>query len=199
MRVVEDGEEAGDRGTSSDRSRKVSASSRNWNWQAETISVSPGPHYFVLTFKNYQKGKNESQWRFPTLIYNQCSKWMSIITFLSTEKYISLSLVFSSGTNIALHFIFQALEKLVANWWLKPQLGKPRWNSSCNRSPSFETFQTLCYPRRPRGSQSGPEKTRDKGFQACVEGSWVPTLIGSFPNRQAHFSAIFVRLTRENA
>ena len=89
-------------------------------------------------------------------------------------------------TDIALHFIFQAFEKLVANWWLKPQLGKPRWNSSCNRSLSLEKFQTLCHPRRPRGSQSGREKRRDKSFQACVEGSWVPTLTGSFPNCQAN-------------
>ena len=90
-------------------------------------------------------------------------------------------------TNIALHFIFQAFEKLVVlNFELKPQLGKPRWNSPCNWPLSLETFQTLCHPRRPRDSQSGREKRRDKSFQACVEGSWMPTLTGSFPNCQAN-------------
>ena len=117
-KVVEDGEEAGDRGTSSERSWKISASLRNWNWQAETISVSPGPHYFVLTFKSYQKDKNVSQWWFPTLIYNQCSKWTSIITFLKYRKiyFFVPCILFCDKYSTTFHFpsSWETGSKLVA-------------------------------------------------------------------------------------
>ena len=137
MRVVEDGEEAGDqgficpagdRGTSSERSRKISASSSNWNWQAETISVSPGPQYFVLTFnkshnrtilalafKNYQKDKNVSQWWFPTLIDNQCSKWMFFLKYRKIHFFVPC-ILFCDKYSPTFHFpsSWETGSKLVA-------------------------------------------------------------------------------------